>query len=540
MKKIILVLTLILIFTCLFVVGVSAAEIKVEADSLDDIHTAIAGAQDNDSVIIDLTKDIAIPNTSSAIRVEGAKTVTINFNGYTIYANPGSAGAGTVYGMYINSNDAKLILNGTWDVDPVNYVEPDDEKISISNGEVNDPNEAAGKKSPDYASNGPAVYMVKGSLELNNMYINEYHTGEWAIFMMSSGVHDQDIKITNSIVRVPSSNTLYAVARRDSGGTQTSSLTQIEGSVIYGIGCNGGKESISFSEGSYIKNTRIATHKAYFDSYLDTAACPKEPVEIRNVIFENKNIYFWTGRYAVNFIDCTFPTDYTIEVKGDRVGDAKLIMTETATCEKAGRQAYVQAKQGDGNQKYIKSFDDLETVVEQYAIDNPALGHIIENPTGVHYDNYFEMGKCTGACKYCGTETAETNPSLPAFTTSKGFSTFNDNGVYSVTQGFTINKDVAAYFGEDFDYGILATVNAGATEIAPKLEDQNVVFASLCGSGFVATSIKLTNITDLEQKVVYCMYVKLGDNLVYLNNGTTSDTTAGLSYNDVESILSKK
>lgn len=79
MKKIILALTLILIFTCLFVVGVSAAEIKVEADSLDDIHTAIAGAQDNDSVIIDLTKDIAIPNTSSAIRVEGAKTVTINF-----------------------------------------------------------------------------------------------------------------------------------------------------------------------------------------------------------------------------------------------------------------------------------------------------------------------------------------------------------------------------------------------------------------------------------------------------------------------------
>ena len=532
-KKIFIALALTVLAACLFAIGVFAAEIKIEADSLDDIHTAIAGAQDTDSVVIDLTKDIAIPNTSSAIKVDGAKTVTINFNGYTIYANAGSAGAGTVYGMYVNSNDAKLILNGTWDVDPVNYVAPNDQKISISNGEVNDPNEAAGIKSPDYASNGPSIYIAKGSIELNNMYINQYHTGEWAIFMMGSSDHVHNVKISNSIVRVPDSNSLLAVARRDAGGTLKQSLTQIEDSVIYGLG--GTKESVSFSEGSYIKNTRIAKHKAYFDSYL-AAACPKEPVEIENVIFENKNIYFWTGRYSLNFIDCTFPEEYSIEINGDREGNAKVTITETATCEKAGRQAYSEAVQGTA--EYITSFDSLETVVEQYSIDNPALGHNIteETATGVTWENYFENGAYNGVCTRCNLETKETTNTASPLFVNKGLSHAEySDGTNQMAQGFKVNSEMTKYLEEGFDFGVIATINKDGEAISPELDGEKVVSASFNSLEFEIFYIKMTNIpeSNKDTAVIFCAYLINGADRYYLNNGTTSKEIVGLTYNEV-------
>lgn len=532
-KKIFIALALTVLAACLFAIGVFAAEIKIEADSLDDIHTAIAGAQDTDSVVIDLTKDIAIPNTSSAIKVDGAKTVTINFNGYTIYANAGSSTAGTVYGMYVNSNNAKLILNGTWDVDPVNYVAPTDQKISISNGEVNDPNEAAGIKSPDYASNGPSIYIAKGSIELNNMYINQYHTGEWAIFMMGSGDHVHNVKISNSIVRVPDSNSLLAVGRRDAGGTFKQSLTQIEDSVIYGLG--GGKESVSFSEGSYIRNTRIAKHKAYFDSYLASDACPKEPIDIENVIFENKNIYFWTGRYSLNFIDCTFPENYSIEINGDREGNAKITMTETATCEKVGRQAYSEAVQGKA--EYITSFDSLETVVEQYSIDNPALGHNItaETATGVTWENYFENGAYEGVCARCSIATAETTPSADPLFVNRGFSYAQyPDTTRSMTQLFKVNKEMTKYLENGYDFGVVAMLNEGGNEVSP-LDSANVVSASFNELGYDYFDIKVTNIPLANEKtpIVFCAYLVNDGKAYYLNDGTTANLVSGLTYEAV-------
>ena len=312
-------------------------------------------------------------------------------------------------------------------------------------------------------------------------------------------------------------------------------MTQIEDSVIYGFG--GGKESVSFSEGSYIKNTRIAKHKAYFDSYL-AAACPKEPVEIENVIFENKNIYFWTGRYSLNFIDCTFPEDYSIEINGDREGNAKVTITETATCEKAGRQAYSEAVQGKA--EYITSFDSLETVVEQYSIDNPALGHNItaETATGVTWENYYENGLYEGVCARCSIATAETTPSADPLFVNRGFSYAQyADATRSMTQLFKVNKEMTKYLENGYDFGVVAMLNEDGAEVSP-LESANMVSASFKELDYDYFNIKITGIPLAEEKttIVFCAYLVNDGKTYYLNDGATSNLVSGLTYE----VVSKK
>lgn len=518
MKKIILALTLILIFTCLFVVGISAKEYSPKTTT--ELNSALTeiNASNEDNVIY--------------LGGDGANYTT-----------------GTVDDGYVINCTGKLAINLVSDI-TLNCrlkITSGDVVINLNNFKtVNTSSRGGNIGSQFYMTNADSTLEIyNGGVEINDVCFwpvgGEIIAENVTLTSKEETVWTDDSKTGNK-VQMTNCTISANLFCQHKGGCRDG-----EG-VLYLIdGCTINTNVLLDCprEGSYFKNSTVKGYVTV-DSYHKHNGGKIDTVIVENVTSTGKfsltsggatviakNSSFSeisvNGDGTVNdahmqAIDCKYNNSISI---GDKSSKTSFTDIKTATCETAGSKTVYTSK------------NLTKTVDEQYAIDNPKTGHIIENPTGVHYDNYFEMGKCTGTCKYCGTETAETNPSLPAFITSKGFSTFNDNGVYSVTQGFTINKDVAAYFGEDFDYGILATVNAGATEIAPKLEDQNVVFASLCGSGFVATSIKLTNITNLEQKVVYCMYVKLGDNLVYLNNGTTSDTTAGLSYNDVESILSK-
>ena len=166
MKKLLYTIPMLIVFCCLLAISAFA----IDADSLDDITTAIANATEGENVVINLTGDVVVPNTASAIKIEKNMTLTINFNGYTLFTNSGSGGAGSVYGIKLNHGDAKLVLNGTATVDALNYVAPIDEVITVSNGVINDPNEQTGVKSPDFASNGPAIMLNSGSIEMNNVY----------------------------------------------------------------------------------------------------------------------------------------------------------------------------------------------------------------------------------------------------------------------------------------------------------------------------------------------------------------------------------
>ena len=109
MKKLLFTAFLVISLACALALSISAATTTIDADDLDDLKAAVSAAEEKDTVIANLTGDIIIPSTNAALIIEKEMTLVINFNGYLIYANSGSSGAGTVYGMLVNHFSAKLV-----------------------------------------------------------------------------------------------------------------------------------------------------------------------------------------------------------------------------------------------------------------------------------------------------------------------------------------------------------------------------------------------------------------------------------------------
>ena len=457
-----LYLTLFMVMALALCLGFSAyaAEITVDADELTDIHAAINEAAVGDSVVVNLTNDIIIPNTSSAIKVEKDITVTINFNNHIIVNNGGGGGAGAVYGMLVKSRNARLILNGsTPDIDYVEFENPTDTKITVSGGQIVNPNKEAGVMYPDYASDGPAIVLYNGNIELNNVYLRQYNTGEWGIFVYpncGSGVEvENNIKIDNSVVRSASSR-YAAIGTRQGNSKLVKCLVEIDNSVIYGTGTT---EWISMGANSYIKNSRIKEQALKIDSYMeDGFARTGEETVLQNVIFETP-LQSCTGTIYIKMIDCSFPNGMDIHVVGDSKGQTVFTITETATCDKGGRQSSITCYKGGG--KTLKSFDAFPDIDEEYAASNPALGHdadLNEIQDLVYENGFINRGAYVCKCVRCGVDgVKEKEPSAAALISFVGISTSQaGDGIcvgYSV-DGEAISSYVA--FGKEFKYGVVA------------------------------------------------------------------------------------
>ena len=496
MKKLLISAVFTLVLTALMAFGVFAAETVLETDSLDEIKGAISTAEVGDTVVVNMTGDILIPNQSSAIVIDKDITLTFNFNGYTLFNNGGGGSAGKAYGILLKSLNSKLIMNGNTDVDPVNYAEPTDQKLSVSNGQLVNPNKEAGIKSPDYASDGPAIVVYSGTVELSDMYINQYNGGEWTIFFapyLDKVDTAHNIKAVNSIIRAPSSR-YAALGTRQGSGRIIESLVEIEDSVVYGTG---NQEWISMSANSYIRNSRIALNPFKIDSYMsaDYAHDGKEAV-LENVIFENPSLSSNTGAIYVKMINCQFPNGMSLYITGDSKGKTKFTAVQDPTCESAGGTYYVELAKGYG--KTYTSITDLPTVIEE----RPALGH--ENRLVVAYENgYLQNGYRKEGCTRCDRHTTEVL--MPLFETL-GFSVPEDGGT-SISVGFTINRSaIEAYTkatGKSISYGVFAAskdrldggevfdeeFNPSNGAVAEAINDANDVFL-----------IKITGFTTEEQK----------------------------------------
>ena len=94
------------------------------------------------------------------------------------------------------------------------------------------------------------------------------------------------------------------------------------------------------------------------------------------------------------------------------------------------------------------------------------------------------------------------------------------------------------YLGEGCDYGVLAAVNAGEEAIAPSLDSQSVLSASLKAGNYVLTNIKVASIplANKTTNIVFCMYVVQNDKTYYVSNAETGESIVGLSYEDILEI----
>ncbi|MBR2024570.1 MAG: hypothetical protein IKA02_02035 [Clostridia bacterium] len=546
-RKVLLFFVAFTLLTCFFALGVFATEIKLETSVLDDIHTSIENAQTGDSITVDLTGDLIIPNTSSAIKLAKDITLTINCNGYTIFAKPGSASAGTVYGMYVNSIGAKLILNGTTEVDYVNYVEPQDAEIKLSNGVLVNPNKETGVKSPDYASNGPAIFLVNGEFELNNMYINQYNTGEWGIFIRhsaGSGVSAvNNVTINNSIVRVHGGN-YGAIGTRQGDSNLIESLVRIENSVIYGTSTG---DYLSMSANSYIKNSRIEKYALKIDSYMkDSFAREGNEAVLQNVIFNNEKNSLETGTIYLKVIDCQFVNGMNFYVSGDSQGKTRFTLINSPTCEEEGKQGYIECNRGGG--KTVTGFNDL-TINEEY--DGTPLGHSadVTKINGVTYESFLDYGTYSAPCVRCGKSTQyEQSTALPLFN-FLGYSTPED-GSYGIVASFTVNLKVIEQYekmtGKTVNYGMVAVAKDNLGDKNPLDENGNAVTLEkgavvkaevsrdYCAYDFVLTGM---NENQADIQFVFATYVTVtkdgATEVLYLQGIQKTEKLSRVSYNTI-------
>ena len=449
MKKLLLGAVFALVLSTLLAFGVFAAETVLETDSLEEIKSAITAAEAGDSIVVNMTGDILIPKQSDAIVIDKDITLTFNFNGHLLFNNGGGGSAGKAYGILLKSFNSKLIMNGTADVDPVNYSEPTDKKITVSNGQIVNPNREAGIKSPDYASDGPAIVVFSGNVELNDMYITQYNGGEWTIFFApyldkTNSVHN--IKAVNSIIKAPSSR-YAAIGTRQGSGYIVESLVEIEDCVVYGTGT---EEWISMGANSYIRNSRIALNPFKIDSYLSAGyAHDGQEAILENVIFENAKISSNTGAIYVKMINCQFPNGMSLYVTGDSKGKTKFTAIQDPTCENGGGTYFVELTKGNG--KTYTSFADFPTVIEEL----PALGH--KNDVIVAYENGFlQSGYKKEGCTRC---TQHTTVALMPLFKALGYSVPEDGGT-SISVGFVVNKDAIEAYSEatgiSLSYGVFA------------------------------------------------------------------------------------
>ncbi|MBQ8146702.1 MAG: hypothetical protein IJ039_07945 [Clostridia bacterium] len=535
MKKAFLIIAMAAMLICLLAFGVSAVETIVSTGSLDEIHSAISAAEVGDEITVNLTGDIIIPKTVNAIVLDKDITVTVNFNGYTIVYNGGGGSAGSVYGMGLKSKGAKLILNGDTEVDYLNYTEPTDETITVSNGAIVNPN-GEGTVYPDYAANGPAVVVFSGTVELNNMYVRNYNTGEWTVyFHPNMSECTNNIKATNSIIRSPQSR-YAALGTRNAGGNLMESLVEIEGCVVYGTSTS---EWLSMSANSYIKNSRFTTNAFKIDSYLkDNHAREGQEAILENVIFEHKTLQSCTGAIYVKMINCQFPNGMELYVLGDSQGKTRFTIIETATCEAAGRQAYVEASKGGG--KTLTSFEDFPNVDTAYTEQNPALGHdirIIANYEKGYLEKGYKRDGCTRCDDYVEKELA------PLFA-CRGYSA-SENGS-GIAIGYSVDvKAVSEYeeaTGKTLKYGafVVTKDKLGNNSIFGENGEaaSGVINAEMTSYQLSVFELKIVGFTDLQKDIKLAMGA-------YVDNGTEysyiQDTTKGkldgkyyfASYNEI-------
>lgn len=521
-KNILLILAIMSIVACIFAITASAATVT----SIDEIATAISNANDGEALTFDLGANLIIPNQSSGIIISKSISVTINTNGYLIYANPGSNSAGSVYGFLLNSIDAKLTINGSMpSVDYKNYTDPVDVALSLSNGEIVNSNEE-GVMIPDFTSNGPAVVVKSGSLELNNMYIRQTHSGEWAIaYIQRDGEYAHNFKANNCIIRSNSSK-YTALGVRNRGGTVVESVMQIENSVLYGIGEHDNTDSyLSCGIGSYLRNVRIADYTMTIDANnLSSAILPvdENPIVLENVIFEHSKAFkICTGRIDLKLIDCTFAQDAsgnsTFSVHGDGAGIPIITVINAATCSEAGNKKTLNATGTYTNfegmtldeeysalnpakgHKYVKgevsanycplgayfnvecSSCDYSEILNWETKEKPSVEHSYGNVTSISYPNgYMNSGVKENACSNPSCNSKKAGEATKALFTYLGYSRSETSAYICV--GYQIEMYALAEYktyNPNFEYGFVVALE----KTAPSGQPLNVVDGNVCSNG---------------------------------------------------------
>lgn len=184
-------------------------------------------------------------------------------------------------------------------------------------------------------------------------------------------------------------------------------------------------------------------------------------------------------------------------------------------------------------------------------VDIHVLGTDLAN---IKYKNgYLTMGTKEYYCALCHAATVEEdNPSANAIFENLGYSVCTYGDYSSIIQGYGVDKlALEAYkaFCPSFTYGIVAVGNSSAEAISPlKIENGTVVknisyaiFSPINAAAYDCFDIKLKCGTEdaKDVNVVFCAYVYDGARIKYIDNGETSGTVVGNTFNIIANAFAQ-
>ena len=158
------------------------------------------------------------------------------------------------------------------------------------------------------------------------------------------------------------------------------------------------------------------------------------------------------------------------------------------------------------------------------------------------YENYLKNGYRGYKCEKC--DNVGKGEEIAALFVWKGFSVTESaiGGSYSMSQSFYVNKAAIAEYVEEnnleLTFGALATGNVSGLSVKPALDGEKVLaneFDNLLHDYF---EIKITGISGelAAKKVIFCGYVVVNGELMFLDKEETKSELIGYSYNELIGI----
>ena len=180
-------------------------------------------------------------------------------------------------------------------------------------------------------------------------------------------------------------------------------------------------------------------------------------------------------------------------------------------------------------------------------VEGSALGHSHTIDVGIVYENYMADGNYCKKCERC--DDLLKGDSVGAIFVDYGYSMTEGaiGGKLSMTQFFGINKanldDYTDVTGNTFEFGFVVSsnndpMNAENSGLIAEGKTYITDQSKLAHDYFAVTVVGFTD-TTVGNALTFCVYVKDGDKVSYLDNGETVQTVEMKSYNEIKALLNK-
>ena len=177
-------------------------------------------------------------------------------------------------------------------------------------------------------------------------------------------------------------------------------------------------------------------------------------------------------------------------------------------------------------------------------MEGTALGHSHTVDLGIVYTNYMENSYYSIGCSRCG-DIQKGEVAFDALFVDYGYSATEApiNGTFAMSQFYGINRDAIAQYravSAEFEFGFVVAADATpftSVENGTLAEDKVFVTEEkFFAFDYVAVSVSGITVENADRAVSFCMFVKDGDAVYYLDGGETVKEVSMKSYNDIAAI----